>query len=165
MGRLPSEFAKRVITQRIPYNMPGELILRTGQTGQQFPDATFANNIDKPFEIHRVKPWITALDSQGVALVTQPDQDLLQALVRVQVNDLGKNTLMTKAPTLVHLLTKGTSERTWEWADPYYIIRSEFIQVTADALTFPAIGSLDSLRLEWDFQGYLVVIAPPSESR
>jgi len=165
MGRLPSEWAKKLITMRIPYEFAGELSLTTGQSGVQYPDATFMNNIDKPFEIHRMIPRITALDNTGLPLTTQPDQDLLQSLVRVQVTDLGKNSPLTKSPTLLKLLTKGTAERTWEWAEPYYLVRSEMIQVVCDALPFPAIQGLNALRVEISFQGFLVVVAPPSESR
>lgn len=169
MGRLPSHWAEKLITMRIPYEMDGELTLTSGATGQQFPDATFANNIDKPFEIHRMIPRVTALDSTGVALATQPDQDLMQSLLRVAITDLGKNTPLTKSPTILNLLTKGSSERTWEWAEPYYLIRTELIQIVADALTFPAnpapIDDLNGLRLEISFQGFLIVVAPASESR
>lgn len=165
MGRLPSSWAEKLITMRIPYEMSGELVLTSAQTGQQFPDATFANNIDKPFEIHRLIPRVTALDDTGVALSTQPDQELLQSLIRVYITDLGKNTILTKSATLLNLLTKGSSERTWEWADPYYLIRTELIQIVTDALTFPEIADLVSLRVEISLQGFLIVVAPASESR
>lgn len=165
MGRLPDMWAQRRITMRIPYEMDGELTLTSGQAGVQFPEATFMNNVDKPFEIHRVIPRVTAVDTNGVPLPTQPSQELLSELVRVLMTDIGKNSPMTKSPTLIALLTKGSSERTWEWADPYYLIRSESIQIVCDALTFPTIDNLAALRVEFAFQGYLVVVAPPSESR
>jgi len=165
MGRLPTTWANKIITMRTPYEMDGELTITSGQSGQQFPDATFANNIDKPFEIHRMIPRITALDSSGVALEEQPSQDLLASLVRLSITDLGKNTPLTKSPTLMNLFTKGSSERTWEFADPYYIIRTELIQIVVDAVTYPDIDLLASLRVEVSFQGFLLVVAPSSESR
>lgn len=168
MGRLPSHWAQKLITMRVPYEMDGELSLTTALAGQQFPDSTFANNIDKPFEIHRMIPRITALDASGIALSPQPDQDLLQSLVRLTITDLGKNTPLTKSPTLMKLFTKGSSERTWEWAEPYYLIRGEQFQIIADALTFPAnaaISNFVSVRVEISFQGFLLVVGPASESR
>lgn len=165
MGRLPSTWADRTIMDRIPYEIPGELIITSGQLGLQFPDNTFSNNTDKPFEIHRMKPWIWALDNSNVLLTSQPDQSLLSGLIRANINDLGLNQIITKSPTLVELMVKGTSERTWEWADPHYLTRGNQIQVTCDALTFPAIGSLVSLRFGLSFQGFLLVVAPPGENR
>lgn len=165
MGRLPATFAQRTITMRQPWGMYGELIVTSAQTGRPFPEATFLNSTDKPFEIHRMIPRITALDNTGVALTPQPDLQDLLALVKISINDLGKNTPLQKSPTRLRSLTKGTSEVTWEFADPYYLIRTEQFQVVIDADTFPAIANLNSLRIEIEFEGFFVVIAPPSENR
>lgn len=165
MGRLPDHWAGRKITMRVPYEMPGEISLTTGQTGQQYPDATFLHNVDKPFEIHRCKPFVTALDNQGNILSPQIAQETLQSALRVRVADLGKNELLTKSPTLLPLLTKGSAEQTWEWAEPYTIVRSESLQVVVDALAFTNFANVVTLRLAWMFQGFLLIIAPPSESR
>jgi len=176
MGRLPSEWAGRPITMRIPHELAGELVLAASASGVQYPDALFTNNVDMPFEAHRVIPRVTALDASNVALANQPAQDLLQSLIRARINDFGKNVMMTKNPTMMNLLTKGSSERTWEWAEPYYIIRSEGFQVVLDSLAFPVWDGnqipqdppdvpLVSLRVEWAFQGFLCVVAPPSNTR
>lgn len=177
MGRLPSEWAGRPITMRIPYEMAGEIVLTTGQSGQQFPDALFMDNVDMPFECHRVVPRVIAQDNAGIAVPNQPNQDLLQSLIRARVNDNGKSVIMTKASTMLNTLTKGSSERTWEWADPYYLVRSESFQVVLDALTFPPIWDgaqipanpattpIISLRVSWGFQGFLCVVAAPSNTR
>lgn len=177
MGRLPTEWAGRPITMRIPYEMAGELILATSKSGVQYPDAVFTNNVDMPFECHRMIPRVTALDDANVAVPNQPTQDLLQSLIRARINDFGKNVIMTKNPTMMNLLTKGSSERTWEWAEPYYLVRSEGFQVVLDSLAFPAIWDgaqiataipttpIISLRVEWGFQGFLCVVAPASNTR
>lgn len=176
MGRLPTEFAKKQITMRYPYEMAGELILAGSQSGVQFPDAMFQNNIDMPFECHRMIPRITGLNSSGNVMATQPSQDLMQELVRVRIVDFGKNVVMTKNPTLLNTLTKGSSERTWEWADPYYLIRSEGFQVSCDTLVLPVFDGnqipvtpvtmqLTSLRIEIVFEGFMLQIAPPSNVR
>ena len=165
MGRLPDQWAGRKITMRIPYVMPGEILLTSGQPGVQFPDATFTQNVDKPFEVHRVKPWVVALDTNGDVLSPQPSQESLQSLIRVRINDLGKSELMTKNPELLVLLPKGTAESTWEWAEPYTIVRSEQFQVIADALSYTNFVGVATLRLAWKWEGFLIVVAPPSESR
>jgi hypothetical protein len=46
-----------------------------------------------------------------------------------------------------------------------YLIRAEQLQVSLDALAFPAIQNLVALRIAMSFQGYLCVVAPPSENR
>lgn len=165
MGRLPDSWAGRKITMRIPYEMPGELLLTSAQSGAQFPDATFLHNVDKPFEVHRLKPFVTALDNQGNIISPQIAQETLQSALRVRIADVGKNEIMTKSPTLLPLLTKGSAEQTWEWAEPYTIVRSESFQVTADALAYTNLANVVYLRLALTFQGFLLVIAPPSESR
>lgn len=166
MGMLPATWADRRISFRVPYNMAGELTLAGSVSGQQYPDATFLHSIDKPFEIHRLIPRITGVDSNGAVVATQPDQDLLQSLVRLRINDFSKNEQLTKASTLMKLLTKGSSERTWEFAMPYYLTRSEGLQVLVDTQAIPVFNPVvNQLRIELNFQGFLVVVAPPSEQR
>lgn len=165
MGRLPDSWAGRKITMRIPYEMPGEILLTTLQSGIQFPDATYLHNVDKPFEIHRGKPIVQALDETGIPIEEQPTQEVLLSLLRVRISDLGKNELLTKAPTLLSLLVKGSAEQTWEWAEPYTIVRSENMQLVADCLDIANFDGITTLRFAWSFQGFLLVVAPPSESR
>lgn len=146
--------------------MAGEVPLTSAAPGIQFPEATFLNSTDRSFEIHRMIPFVVAEDSDGVALPSQPDQDLLSSLIRTKITDLGKgpNALM-KSATLLRLLVKGSSERTWEFADPYYLAKSEQLQVINDALTFPSIENLVILKVCIDFQGFFISVGPPSESR
>jgi hypothetical protein len=165
MGRLPSEWAGRVILDRIPYTLSGELALASAVAATQFAENTFSNNTDKPFEIHRMIPRQYALDSQNVLLATQPDQDMLAGLTRLDINDLGVNQIITKNPTLIGLLTKGSSERDWEFADPHYLTRGNQIQITASPLTYPSIEGLSKIRTGVAFQGFLLVVAAPSENR
>lgn len=165
MGRLPSTWAGRQIQSRWPYEISGEFIIQSAEAGQQYPDATFQNGQDKPFEIHRLIPRIYALDSDNVLLSTQPDQELLLGLVRARITDLGREQLITKNPTLLGALVKGSAERTWEFAEPMYIIRSEQIQIVLDALTFPTISGLNKLRVVVTFEGFVCIVAPPGENR
>jgi hypothetical protein len=166
MGRLPATFGGRIITARAPWALAGEVSLTSAQPGIQFPESTFLNSTDRPFEIHRMIPFVVAQDSNGVALPVQPDQDLLSALIRTKITDLGKgpNALM-RSSTLIRLLVKGNSERTWEFADPYYLAKSEQLQVINDALTFPTISNLNNLKVCMDFEGFFISIGPSSETR
>lgn len=169
MGRLPASFGGQVITARQPQAFPGEVALTSAQQGIQFAEGVFLNNTDRPMEIHRMIPFIVAQDSNAVALNPQPDQDLLMSLIRTKVTDLGKGpTTLMKAAALLRTLVKGNSERTWEWADPYYLAKSEQLQVVNDALTFPAntaISNLTSLKVCVTFEGFFITLGPASNVR
>lgn len=163
MGRLPNEFAGKLITFRLPYSMPGEIQLSADSQGVQFPEATFLHNVEKPFEIHRMIVRLTGLDD-SVPPVVQPVQPtILEKLVRLRITDTSKNEVLTKNAQLVETLVK-LNEQTWEWDEPYTLVRSEGFQVAVDTdAGYPADTEL--IRAEVTFQGYLIVIAKPSESR
>jgi hypothetical protein len=164
MGRLPAKFADKVITFRIPYSMPGELVVAPSSQGTQFPEATFLHNVDKPFEIHRFIPRTTALDDSTPPAVInpQPTAFVTDKLIRLRINDTSKNEQLTKNAHLIDTMVPN-NERLWEWEDPYTLVRSEGFQVSIDAQVFPA--GIDNIRVEIAFQGFLIVIAPPTETR
>jgi hypothetical protein len=163
MGRLPVEFAGKEITFRIPYSMPGEMQLEADSQGVQFPEATFLHNVEKCFEIHRVLVRLTALDDSTppVILTTQPT--ILDKLTRLRITDTSKNEVLTKNAQLVDSMLKD-NERTWEWEDPYTLVRSEGFQVAVDTEAGYPAGT-EVIRVEITFQGYLIVIGAPGESR
>jgi len=176
MGRLPAMWAGREITLRVPYTMEGELIVMGSQSGVQFPDATFTNNIDMPFEAHRMIPRVIGLDATSAVQPLQIPETTLMELIRLRIADFGKNVNLVKSPTLINALIKGSSERTWEWADPYYLVRSEGFQVVTDSLALPVwdgnqipvsppANPLANLRVTVAFQGFLLQVAPPSNNR
>lgn len=165
MGRLPDTFAGQKITARFPYNMPAELVIGFSQNGVTFPDVVFTNQVDKPFEIHRLLPRVAALNADQLLITPQPDQDLLAALVRLDVLDFRTDQKFTKAPTLIRDLTKGSSERTWELAEPYTLPNSGGFQVAVTTLASPPAFGVTSLKVELNWQGFLIQIAAPSDSR
>lgn len=166
MGRLAQTWAGRYITQRIPYTMSGELIRGSGVTGAVFPDATFLQNVDMPFEIHRMKPSVSGLDAGNDLVATQPAQETLLALVRAKIDRIGGTVTLTKAPTLLRQLVKGSSELTWEFAEPDTIVRQEGYAITVDTLAIPVfMDPVTNLRIEIAFQGFLLQLGPPSEQR
>lgn len=165
MGRLPNTYADRPIMDRDPYAMPGELSLTTGQISTLYPPATFQCGTDKPFEVHRMIPRLYALNSSGVLLPTQPDQDLLAGLVKISLKIINKEQSMTRVPTRIGTLTKGSSERTWEFADPEYLERSTGFEVAIQAETFPTIENFASILVALTFEGFMIVVAPPTNNR
>lgn len=167
MGRLAATWSGKIITQRIPYEMPGELTgVLSATTARPFPEGTYLHNVDMPFEVHRLKPWVTGLDDAGVAVPTQPDQLLLLDMVKAQIDRIGGTIKWTRNATRLIQMVKGTAELTWELADPDTIVRQEGYQIQVDVDTLPVFDPVvASLRIEIAFQGYLLQVAPPSEKR
>jgi len=179
MGRFRDEFAGRKITFRIPYVMPSTLTVENGSTGVQFPEAVFLHNVDKPFECHRVIVRVFPFDDTATPVILAPTfvgavPDLLQILQRyvaIRIRDTSKNEAMTKASTIVGDFQTGDA-MTWEFQDPYTMVRSEGFEVTCDNnLTDFSITvggttkTIANIRFEVLFEGYLIVIAPASENR
>lgn len=178
MGRLPLAFAGKDITFRIPYNIAAELDVGPNLSGVVFPEASFLHNVDKPFEIHRMKIGLTG---KGTPVgftnptVLEPQPTTLDRRVRLRVLDFAKNENLTKSATLVSQLLQRNTQA-WDLEEPYTIVRSEGFQVQIDTLDYPAVVILNDqiepervdvqfVRIEVNFQGYLDIIGPPSEVR
>lgn len=166
MGRnsiIPASFDDQTIRFRIPYSMPGEQVVEPNASGEFFPEAAFLVNVDKPFEIDRMVVRLTALDENKKVLDVQPAT--LGRRIKLAVNDTSKNEKLTKASHLVDTLISSVegSDGSWEWYVPYTMVRSEGFNVGIDALDFPAGTSF--VRVSISFQGSLIVISLPSETR
>lgn len=179
MGRLPDYFAGKPISFRIPFTITGELIVLNGTTGLSFPPETFRHNIDKPIEIHRMiirldpfdnadPPEILPLPFVG-AIVDQ--QSILEKYIRLKAADDSKNEKIFKFAQLVEgIHPKNT--RVWEWEDPYTLVRSEGFSVEVDSILDDytvTVGNVTltvgNVRVVVTFEGFLIVIAPASETR
>jgi hypothetical protein len=178
MGRLPLQFAGKDITFRIPYNIAAELDVGPNLSGIVFPEASFLHNVDKPFEIHRVKIDLTGKGTPDGFIsptVLEPQPITLEQRIRLRVLDFSKNENLTKSATLIALLL-ARNTGAWDLEEPYTIVRSEGFQVQLDTQDFPAVVILDVtiqpervdvqlVRVAINFQGYLDIIGPPSEVR
>lgn len=178
MGRLPLQFAGKDITFRIPYNIAAELDVGPNQSGVVFPEASFLHNVDKPFEVHRMKVGLTAKgtpETFTTPTILEPQPTTLQKRVRMRILDFAKNENLTKSATLISQLLQQNTQA-WDLEEPYTIVRSEGFQVQIDTLDYPAVVILDAtiqpervevqlVRVEVNFQGYLDIIGPPSEVR
>ncbi len=165
MGRLPATWKNLPIEGRFPYEMPGEITISSNTRGLQFPDATFQNTQNKVFEIHRIIPRVYALNGNVPFWSTEtinPPQQYLMGLVRASIEDLGLNQKLTKSPTLLDAMVKGSSEQTWELADPHYLPNNAQIVITLDSLTFPTAFStedlgIDGLKVAFTLQGFMLI--------
>lgn len=165
MGRLALRYADLQIQDMFPYNMDTELSLAASVQGQFFPNADLLNTQDKPFAVHRMIPSVTALDTNGLPLATPPSDDVLNFLVQLRIELQGLNQLATKTPVRIRNLIKGSSERTWEFAEPFVLPNGYGLQIAADVGAFPAGVTYTSLLVAINFQGFLLQVAPPSEFR
>jgi len=178
MSRLPLQFAGKDISFRIPYSMAAELAVPPSTFGTVFPEASFLNSIDKPLEVHRVFINLAAQGQPtGYSFLTilDPQPTTLDQRIRISITDFSKNEKFMKAPTIVAALLNQLTGA-WELEEPYTIVRSEGFQVQIDTLDFPGVIIINSLllpeyvtvpfvRVVLNFQGYLDIIAPPSETR
>lgn len=178
MGRLPLAFAGKTITYRIPYNVAAEIDVPPDRNGIVFPESSFLHNVDKPFEIHRVIVRLTARGTpEGFTSpqIFDPQPTTLEERIRLRFLDFSKNENLTKSSTLVSLLLSRISGA-FDLEEPYTIVRSEGFQVQIDSQAFPNGIILNSdvipesvptdfVRVEINFQGYLIIIGPPSEVR
>lgn len=170
MGRLSDSFAFKKITQRIPYAMPGELVVAPSTSNAPFPGGTFLLNVDMPFEVHRLKVWIvgvsSAVGATPVVVATQPPQEVLASLVRINLARIGGTIKWTKTSELVALLPKGTAEWTWELAEPDTIVRQEGYEVSVETLAMPVFNpALTNLWINVKFEGFQLQLGPASEQR
>lgn len=168
MGRLALRYADLNIQDMFPYCMDSELTLAASTQGTVFPQADFLNTQSLPFAVHRMVPRVYALDSNALLLGTQPDMSLLMALVSLRIELQGLNQLVTKTPVRLDTLVKGSSERTWEFAEPFVLPNSYGMLLTADVSAFPssfAGSGITQLLVSVNFEGFLLQIAPPSEFR
>lgn len=180
---IPEFFAGQPIKYRFPYTMPGELVVPANASGVQFPANAFLHNVDKPFEMWRMTARVTGMigATADVAAVIDTQPFTLEQRVRLSVLDVSKNERITKNPQLISSMQK-LNERTWEWDPrPYTIIRQEGMQVTCQSDAYPSVCAPDLgatqptcdlvptpitfVRVEVVFQGWLLILEPPSADR
>ena len=163
MGRLASRYADLDIQARFPYAMYSALLQAPSVVGVPFFSEDFLNAQDKTIEVHRMIPRVYALDVNSLPLGTQPDQELLAGLCLIAFNLQGFNQQVNKNATLLGTLTKGSAERTWEFADPLYLPNGRGLQVFLTTAAFPATFAglgITQLRVAITFEGFLISVAP-----
>lgn len=177
---LPTHYAGKLITYRIPYRMPGELMVVNNTGGNQFPPATFIHAVDKPFECRGVQINIVPFESaqtpvgapssnQIAVLASEPNtQRALDKFIRLMVEHSSPNERGFKANHVVEDLLEFNS-RCWYWKDPMTVEKSAGWVVTADSI-LPATFTInnvifDRVRVDISFFGDLLVCERASETR
>ncbi len=158
---LPTHYAGKRIKFRVPYTMPGELILANAAQGVEFPEASFLHSTELPFEIWGMKLAASQLNDGTTDPIAEPAPGI-DKFWRVRINDLTKNQLITKNAQLVATLIDDNTGN-WFWRVPYTIDRAEGFTVSVDNLLPAAPGN--RLRAEISYRGYLIQLDPASETR
>lgn len=148
------------IKYRVPYTIAGELIVAAGGANTPFPAATFLNTVDKPFEIREVNLQASQslLGGANFIPIAEPAPSI-DKFWRLRMRDVSRNQEITKNAQLAATL-KRTNSNVWFWDDFAYIERAEGYEIAIDNLL-----AANFLRAEITFEGYLLVLAPPSETR
>lgn len=146
MGRLPDSFGGRPITYRIPYSMEAQATVLFGQKGVTL---RMAHNVDKPFEIHRLIPRPVAVDD------TLSNRAYYE--IAMTVLDVTRDQPFMPQPVQLGALVKGDQEKTWEWADPFYLEQSEAMQFTLDSLQTTFTPGGQAYVIELALVGYMIV--------
>jgi hypothetical protein len=176
---LPTTYDGKAITWREPYTLGGELIVPNNSQGNQFPEATFLHNVDKPGEFHRMIIRLTPFDDDAPPAILPPPfigavenlDTLLAKYIRLRVRDTAKNENLTKTALLADSLVR-RNELIWSFFCPYTMTKSEGFEVSVDSILQDftiTVGAttltVHNVRVEIAFQGYLIYIASPSEAR
>lgn len=173
MGRLPSHWAQRKITYRIPYAMYGRVILTDAAAGANpagisFPDPAFRHNVDKPFEIHRAIPRAFRVNGDNLYTGASGNGITDQFLISLRIKEMTRDQDLTSGPSpavqlpMINVI-KGDEEDTWEWAEPFVIERAGGFFVTAEIANTGG-GALSS-SVQLAFEGFLLIVAPATDFR
>lgn len=148
MGILRDKYNGRAVTKRIPYVMFAQLDIAVSTNGSAFADSSFLHTIDKPFEIHRVSVYATAVDSSNIPTTAMTPNT--QTFARVDILDTAANERLTKAVTRVENLVDNNT-RFWEFDDPYVIEYQQGFTITGDNQ-----NASTRLRIQVAFIGFLL---------
>jgi len=177
---IPAAFASQQITYRVPYNMSGELSPESNTSGNFFPVETFNHDRDKPFEIERMQVRLTPIrkdEESGADILVDDLPPTLGRRVRLRIENTSTGSLMTKTPILVDSLisSREGDAGSWEWRIPYVLQFGEAVQIQADILDLGSLWVQDpfteeqvdiaAVRVEVNFQGSMLQLQPPSQTR
>lgn len=155
--QLPDVYKGRPIRQRLPFIMAGDLVVPASTSGRQYADGTFYYAQDLPFEVMRMIPNVTTLDSQGV-----PQQDPTTTIgnpirsVQLAIQSIAASRAITLVPTRVSVLVNKDT-LAWEFDAPQYLEKGSGYQITVNNLIAVGVAA-GGIRMEISFEGSLIDI-------
>jgi hypothetical protein len=156
----PRFYGNEEIKLRIPYRMPGELIIPTGTSGfKQFASGTFLHNTELPHEIHHVKLHAAMSPTESPFTPVANPAPSIDEFWRVHIKAQSINEdLEENAPEIVAAL-KDDATGMWDWKYPFTIGNNMGFVVAAQS----ELPAPFALRCNVDFIGYLIVTQPANE--
>lgn len=144
------------IRRRLPWFMPGELIVPPATTDLVFPTTTFASSLEMPMEITGFVPFLTTLDASGLPQ-DDPGIGSLRSIYRYSLLQMrlqgGPPWYLTQAKQrLSSLVTLGGDV---PFDSPCYLENGYGFWVAMDNL-MTAAQAAGGVRVEISFQGSLL---------
>lgn len=170
MEFLPKYYAGKEIGDRLPHAYYGQLDVENQTQGVPFEASTFNENASLPFEIHRMKVRVTMLNRsslQATPLESQLSQETILDYIKMMVKDTDLDYQLLKVKTPPSMVQRDDTGF-WEWTFPHTIVRSTGIEVEIDnelvdfILVISPEFSVQYLRVRVSFEGYKLVLGPPS---
>lgn len=174
MEFLPTYYAGKYISDRLPHAYFGSIDVLNETQGIPFDAAVFNENASLPFEMHRMKVRVVALEGDPLVevnpLLMNPVTQTLLDYIRIMVKDTDLDYQLLKVKTPPSMIQRDDTGF-WEWYFPHTIVRSTGMEVEVDntlADFIIGVSSTDvditvlSLRVRVSFAGYKLVLGPPS---
>jgi len=155
--KLPTHYNGMRIKLRVPYTMAGLNDVAANTGGIEFPDSTFLHSVELPFEVWDAQIHGAQLDAQNIPIA--PPAPGIDWFWSVRMQALSKNQALTKNTQLVQSLKDRNTEG-WFWRQPWTLERAEGFVVSVDNAL-----AANALRASITFRGFLIILAPPSETR
>jgi len=171
MGRISSYYAGLPVTTRLGHVVTSSVDLPLAGAAPataksvQFDPRDFLHAVDKPFEVHRMTARVLYANDDAPPKYGVPDQDVALACIDISIKEKSRNVALTAGYVPLLNLIKGDAERTWEWIDPFVLVRGQgfIVQALMESSVLPFAAT--ALRLQISFLGFLLVIPPASDNR
>jgi hypothetical protein len=157
---LPTHFDGRPILERIPYTMPGELVIPASSANRPFAEGTFLHSLDLPLEVVAMSFQASCLDGSQVPIATPSAVADTLRQIRIRAKGLGKTRDLTKASQLLSSLTapnRIADNGLWEMVQPYYLKNGQGWSIDGDN-TISSGSAAGGVNLAISFKGSLLVL-------
>jgi hypothetical protein len=157
---LPTHFDGRLIVERIPYTMPGELVIPAASFNRPFAEGTFLHSLDLVFEVISLNFQASCLGDGNVPIETPAAVTDTMRQVRIRAKGLGKTRDLTKASQLLSSLAdpdRLADNGRWEMVQPYYLKNGQGWAIDGDN-TIVSGSAANGINLAISAKGSLLVL-------
>lgn len=159
---LPTHFDGRRILERIPFTMPGELVVAASANQRPFAQNTFMYAADLVVELTSVGIDVACLSSDAVPIATPAAVADTLRMVRARAKGSGKTRDLFKNTQLLSSLVEQTrlaDKGVWRFDSPYYLINGQGWDVEIDN-SIPSASAAGGVNVAWSFRGAQLILGP-----